>query len=773
MSSRTLLYEKGSSGSDLYFTSSITHSILMKEMDKQLQSVDTAKDKLQGHLNAEQRRRADSAGQKSSPAAIIRKPLPSVIKPRSASHLAPKAQSAQPPTSQPNIKALKSLGASDSEEKRVKDITASARYPFIHFLAVNPRTRAEVLQQVKVPEDVGKELLRKYAREARRDASRLELIDLCYKSLDIWAFPYASDEDRKAAQDNARQAFDRMRIAASDTKIWDQLLPEKDRGKGICLSQSAANNPKPGVGLGIAADHRKMLAGAGGESASRPKSKGTSNLMRIANGKKALKPGAAPVSSSASSPQVGAKKSKSPEEAKNVSSKKANTKEFKSAELISEEDDMDIDAPQGLIIEEPKAPSSSARPPSEAAPTDSSSQQSKKRKAVDPDGEDDQPRPPQKRGDGIAKRIKTASREPKPASAAGTPQVKQAATERKTNGVSAGSKKDAARAPANASPRDPTSFSSGNGAKERPATPASKLDEKVAKHKRTESLASNESKPSPKPSPKLPSKGDRPEAAGQNKASSRPPDQKLEPKPTKTAANTNMARKPASASTPSSSKPAVKSSPSVKPGPFPKGPTPSAAPPELSSGTATSRPSTSGSSSKPSPKSLIEEYKSLQPTHRKHLRASLYLHLTISLLPTDLMTGDETARFQTARDFLQSTETEIKTLLKRMTHIDLTTISSPWTSSQIAELSAKDDKYLAGRGLEPWILLPENHKAIVDEVVGFREFAAKRLQVLKGEYKKERGRLDTLTKGGEEWKALRNWLCEKILVVRQVEGLLS
>ncbi|MCJ1281071.1 hypothetical protein MMC26_000389 [Xylographa opegraphella] len=105
----------------------------------------------------------------------------------------------------------------------------------IHLLAVRPVSERFICNTLKcTPEEI-KGLLHTYGRESPIDKKKLMLSDRGYQILDVWKFPYASQDDRQAAIDRAIKAFDRRRVSREEN-AWQLLLPKKDRGKGIILS---------------------------------------------------------------------------------------------------------------------------------------------------------------------------------------------------------------------------------------------------------------------------------------------------------------------------------------------------------------------------------------------------------------------------------------------------------------------------------------------------------------------------------------------------------
>jgi RNA polymerase II elongation factor ELL len=109
------------------------------------------------------------------------------------------------------------------------------RKPLLHLLAIAPISEHALVKKTRsAPEDcMG--LVKKFGRTAR-SGSGWELSDRWYKELDVWDFPYPSQETRKAAINNAISAFDRLRISREDN-LWQTLLPKGERGKGKVLSR--------------------------------------------------------------------------------------------------------------------------------------------------------------------------------------------------------------------------------------------------------------------------------------------------------------------------------------------------------------------------------------------------------------------------------------------------------------------------------------------------------------------------------------------------------
>jgi RNA polymerase II elongation factor ELL len=132
------------------------------------------------------------------------------------------------------------------------------KIPLLHLLAVRPLTPKLLVETIYATKDDCEKLLHKHGKEVREADGKQELKDKAYRELDVWKFPYPSENDRQAAIDRAISAFDRMRISTSDA-IWETLLPVKGRGKGkgselsrLKIGQGGMNGvtPKPGLGKG-------------------------------------------------------------------------------------------------------------------------------------------------------------------------------------------------------------------------------------------------------------------------------------------------------------------------------------------------------------------------------------------------------------------------------------------------------------------------------------------------------------------------------------------
>ena len=125
-----------------------------------------------------------------------------------------------PPRARPDKKALKA---------------EAMKTALIHLLAVRPVSERFICNTLKCTAEEIKGLLHTYGRESPIDKEKLMLSDRGYQILDVWKFPYHSQDDRQVAIDRAIKAFDRRRLSREEN-AWQLLLPKKDRGKGIILS---------------------------------------------------------------------------------------------------------------------------------------------------------------------------------------------------------------------------------------------------------------------------------------------------------------------------------------------------------------------------------------------------------------------------------------------------------------------------------------------------------------------------------------------------------
>lgn len=142
------------------------------------------------------------------------------------------------PTSTPLLSA--------SAPSRDKIRIDAMKIPLIHLLAVRPMTPNNVAHSLRAAKEDCEKLLDKFAQDSRQSMGKKELKEKSYKELDVWKFPYPSQDDRQAAIDRTIRAFDRMRVGRSEN-LWQLLLPEERRGKGECLSKLRFDQPVPTI----------------------------------------------------------------------------------------------------------------------------------------------------------------------------------------------------------------------------------------------------------------------------------------------------------------------------------------------------------------------------------------------------------------------------------------------------------------------------------------------------------------------------------------------
>ncbi|KAI9806437.1 MAG: hypothetical protein M1833_003624 [Piccolia ochrophora] len=135
----------------------------------------------------------------------------------------PPAATLVPTTSEPSQEGQKVLRS------------LAIKTPLLHLLALGPSTEHDLARKTRAPLNECLELLQKFGKPIRSGPG-WQLADRWYKELDVWKFPYPSQNDRQAAIDNAVSAFDRLRLSREDV-LWQFLLPKQQRGKGKILSK--------------------------------------------------------------------------------------------------------------------------------------------------------------------------------------------------------------------------------------------------------------------------------------------------------------------------------------------------------------------------------------------------------------------------------------------------------------------------------------------------------------------------------------------------------
>ncbi|EZF26260.1 hypothetical protein H112_01480 [Trichophyton rubrum D6] len=264
--SRSEIYQHGgsqsqdaSAGGDggLYFSGVLSHSLEVQKAKEATAATDEALTNLERSLNAfekgkESRRtpliatidqmRALGAGDSRSAtgreaASLARKSTSRAdqekerfFKNANASRSTPVSPALVPLSPLPPAAAAATT--TDRENQRLEAI----RTPLIHLLAIRPVSAKFLAARTRCNNADVLALTNKLCTPNRLDGSKFDLKDKVYKDLDVWSFPYPSDEERTEAIENAISAFDRMRISKAD-RLWQTLLPKHERGKGKVLSR--------------------------------------------------------------------------------------------------------------------------------------------------------------------------------------------------------------------------------------------------------------------------------------------------------------------------------------------------------------------------------------------------------------------------------------------------------------------------------------------------------------------------------------------------------
>ncbi|KAL4932705.1 uncharacterized protein BDV17DRAFT_279463 [Aspergillus undulatus] len=253
------------------------------------------------------------------------------------------------------------------------------KVPFIHLLAIRAVSTKFLAKQTRSSIEDCTSLAQKYGIENRINPEKFDLRDKVYRELDVWKFPYPSQEDRQEAIENAISAFDRMRISRSD-KLWQSLLPKEERGKGKCLSRldlrtgpiKKAMTPRIQVsdetGKEAYATSQETDKSAGsakpGEANATPKSGMNTQKKRI--DKDSAKRPASKAKPTGNSTLTGRVTKKSDKKAPSKLENK-----FKSAEYVHESDDDDTDLPEVSSSEKSQPQRTQPKPKPAPKPLDS------------------------------------------------------------------------------------------------------------------------------------------------------------------------------------------------------------------------------------------------------------------------------------------------------------------------------------------------------------------------------------------------------------------
>ncbi|KAL4817602.1 hypothetical protein BDW67DRAFT_159940 [Aspergillus spinulosporus] len=239
----------------LYFTGVLSHSLEVQKAQEATAATDQALANLEQSLSAFERGKESKkthmitdisalrAGDGRSSKLLARMPSSKVelekdrlLKTKSNSNRSlsssPALGVARSPVSIPPLTPTSAPLSQNKDRLRLEAL----KIPFIHLLAIRAVSTKFLARQTRSSIEDCTTLAQKYGIENRIDPEKFDLRDKVYRELDVWKFPYPSQEDRQEAIENAVSAFDRMRISRSD-KLWQNLLPKEERGKGKCLSR--------------------------------------------------------------------------------------------------------------------------------------------------------------------------------------------------------------------------------------------------------------------------------------------------------------------------------------------------------------------------------------------------------------------------------------------------------------------------------------------------------------------------------------------------------
>ncbi len=250
-------------GEKLFFSGKFSHALEIQKAREATTKADEALAQLESTLKAMKEERAQNEitifhskddmkllnkkGHKPSPSlgSAFRRDhlMDGVTKSMPSSPYLGAAPSPQPgPTSAP----LNDAGFDGSSKAKLR--LDAIKIPLTHLLAGRPMSSKAIADKIRAPRDDVDRLLLKYAKDSERNLGKKELKEKTYKELDVWKFPYQSEDDRKAAIERAIHAFDRMRVEKTDP-IWQMLLPATERGKGKILSRLNMNKAVPSTTL--------------------------------------------------------------------------------------------------------------------------------------------------------------------------------------------------------------------------------------------------------------------------------------------------------------------------------------------------------------------------------------------------------------------------------------------------------------------------------------------------------------------------------------------
>ncbi|GKZ56954.1 hypothetical protein AnigIFM60653_004849 [Aspergillus niger] len=399
---RSELYSSSSADKEnLYFSGVLSHSLEVQKAKEDTASADQALANLEQSLNAFERgkeskktaiitsidevralRAGDSRyGTGKQTARLGRAPASKVELEKDRLLTANRSVSSSPALgvarSPASIPPLTPTSAPLSQNKdRIR--LEALKVPFIHLLAVRAVSAKFLARQTRASLEDCETLARKYGTENRINPEKFDLKDKTYRELDVWKFPYPSQEDRQEAIENAISAFDRLRISRSD-KLWQMLLPKEERGKGKCLSrldlrtgpikkaatpriqvQTSDDNSKDGYTTGQETDKASGngLTPRTGEPTSAPRSGTVAQKKRPGDKDAGAKRTAAKSKVAGNSTLTGrvTKKAERKTTAKQPEGK------FKSAEFVHDSDEDDTDLPDASSTEKPQPAKAKAEP---------------------------------------------------------------------------------------------------------------------------------------------------------------------------------------------------------------------------------------------------------------------------------------------------------------------------------------------------------------------------------------------------------------------------
>ncbi|BCS20626.1 uncharacterized protein APUU_21058A [Aspergillus puulaauensis] len=262
-SQRSEIYSNNSTDDGLYFTGVLSHSLEVQKAQEATAATDQALANLEQSLSAFERgkeskkthiitdisevralRAGDSRSSTGRQAALLARMPSSKVELEKDRLLKNKSNPNRSVSSSPALGVARSpismapLTPTSAPLSQNKDRLRleALKVPFIHLLAIRAVSTKFIARQTRASIEDCVALAQKYGIENRINPEKFDLRDKVYRELDVWKFPYPSQEDRHEAIENAISAFDRMRLSRSD-KLWQSLLPKEERGKGKCLSR--------------------------------------------------------------------------------------------------------------------------------------------------------------------------------------------------------------------------------------------------------------------------------------------------------------------------------------------------------------------------------------------------------------------------------------------------------------------------------------------------------------------------------------------------------